>query len=88
MISKNRNKGADFFNGLLKDKNSFFKQIVENETSREICGECLSALFGKEFEVCLNKYKKQKNTKTSNDFSYNGNEIVRDILEEKEDYEM
>ena len=87
VISKNRNKGADFFNGLLKDKNSFFKQIVKNETSREMCEECLSALFGKEFEVCLNKYKKQKNTKASDDFSYNGNEIVRDILEEKEDYE-
>ena len=56
IISNNKDSPPEFFDKLLKDKNTFFKQITNNEFSREICSECLANLFGDEFLRYADKY--------------------------------
>ena len=60
VIKNNRNKKLDYFNKLLKDKDTFLKQITENEFSREMCSDVLTNIFGEEFKKYL-KLSKEEN---------------------------
>lgn len=56
IIYNNKDSPPEFFNELLKDKETFFKQIVENEFSRDMCSELLAKIFENDFIKHLNQH--------------------------------